>query len=169
MMRTILEGGEETGNNTPNSPANEKFDPSLGCPSNAEEWDIYWEWTGLKMDSTIIVTCLKEVNYQSVRVRPRTPKTEHPRNTSSNLNKLTNDSAILYNSTSVTLTQLSLKEVTIVFIVVMVLIFIGVFFFITFFITKERVNPELIRQAAENQVFLDVTSECEDNNRIDTR
>ena len=178
----VRAGGKETENNALksrhkklsssnplNSPDNEEFDPTLGCPSNAEEWDIYWEWIGIKMDSTIIVTCLLEVNFQSVRVRLKTPSTEHPRNISSTFNKLTNTSATIDNSTSTTSTQLSPKEVAIGFIVVMVLIFFAVFFLITLFFTSERVNPEQIRQATETPVFPYVNSEFEDNNRIDTR
>ena len=179
MVRTRLAGGKETIINTPtsihqkfvssNSPANEVFDPTVGCPSNGQEWDIYWELMGFEIDSTISVTCVQEGNSQSVRIRPRTPSTEPQRNISSNFSQKNNISGTFDNRTSTTSTELSPKELTTGFMFFIVLIFIGITFFITFLFTSERVNPEQSYQEAENPVFLNLDSHSEEDDSIYTR
>ena len=48
------------------------LEPSRTCPGSQQEWQRYWEFIGLELDSTVSVICQQRAEIRSVILRPRT-------------------------------------------------------------------------------------------------
>ena len=87
-----------------------------------------------------------------VKMRPRNPIMEPPRNALSIFSKKLNISETIDNNTSIISTELTPTDLTTGFLVFIVSMFISATIFTTCVFRSDKVNPELIEQATENPV-----------------